>query len=63
MSKETKTIVQLGEFEGHPTFKIIEVDEEGYKNKYPVITVGVKKAKAILKNIKALEDFVKANDK
>lgn len=55
---EVKTIVEKGEFKGHPTFTIWEVDEEGNKSKYPLIAFGKNKAKAIIKHQKEISEFI-----
>jgi len=39
-------------------FSIFEFDKEGNKNFKPVVNMGVKKARALVKHLKELEAFV-----
>lgn len=54
---ETKTEVEVGEYKGSPTITIHELDNEGKRKQYPLISFGKKKAQAIVKYIKEIEDF------
>lgn len=60
-AEDLKTISEVGEYEGHKIIKIYECDGV-YRGKYPIISVGVKKAKAILNHAKDLEAFIKENE-
>lgn len=55
--KEIKTEVEIGEYKGSPVLTIHELDEQGQRTKYPLISFGKRKAKAIIKHIQDLEDF------
>jgi hypothetical protein len=58
-----KTIIEHGEFKNSKTISIWEVDEEGRKEKYPLLGFGLKKAKAILLHIEEIKEFIKTNEK
>jgi len=58
--KELKTEVETGEFKGNPVLTIHEIDKHGERVKYPVLAFGKKKAQAILKHIKEIEEFAKS---
>jgi hypothetical protein len=46
------TKVFLETFKGHPTFSVWEVNEDGDKvGSYPVLSMGLKKAKALMSHI------------
>jgi len=60
MEKITKAMDS--EIKGNKTFAIFEM-EENEPSKYPVISFGIKKAKAILKHLEDLKTWVEANDK
>lgn len=56
------TRAEIGEHKNNPTIAIWEVDDEGYDvGEYPTIAFGIKKAKAIMKHIKDIEEFLKGN--
>lgn len=52
------TEIEIGEYKNNPTFIIHELDDKGQRKQYPLLTVGVKKAKALLKHMDELSDFV-----
>ena len=59
-----QTKVIKDEYKGNPMFKIIKVDEDGEQvGEYPVVSFGLKKAKAILDHKEELEQFIEENDK
>lgn len=59
MIEEKKTKVFLEEYKGNKTFSIWEVDDLGNKSgKIPVIGFGIVKAKAILKHLEDIKEFV-----
>lgn len=53
---QTKTV--LGDFKGNPTISIFEIGEGGEAKPMPVISFGLKKAKAILVSIEDIKKFV-----
>ena len=59
------TKVFENKFGRHNLFSVYEVNEEGEKGNEdkPVVSFGLKKAKAVLENIEELEKFVEENDK
>lgn len=58
----TKVIAQ--EFKGNKMFAVFEVDDAGQPvSEYPVVSFGLKKAKAILEHLSDLQKFVAENDK
>lgn len=62
MNKPTKVIKQV--YKGHPTISVWEVDETGNPvGKYPLVSLGVKKASALLQHAQEIEEFVVAEDK
>jgi hypothetical protein len=56
--KEIKIEVEVGEFKKSPVISFHELDDKGERKPYP-FTIGIKKAKIILANLKAVEEFVK----
>lgn len=56
MAIKTKAIV--GQYKGHATLQIVDVDDKGEQIGKP-FSFGVKKAKAILDNLPEIERFVK----
>lgn len=62
MSKATKRIIELGEFKGRPLLSVWSVDDNGDKvGKYPVISFGLGKARAILEHVEDIKKFVESN--
>lgn len=62
MSKTDKPLyseVEIGEFKGAPMIIIHEIDEDGKRKPFPIVQFGTKKAKAIVKHIKDIEEFIK----
>lgn len=58
-SKETKVFID--EFNGRPMFGVWEVDPAGNKAKAtPIVSFGMAKAKAVMKHIEDLKDFLEA---
>lgn len=53
-----KTKVMQNESKGHEMFSIFEFDAEGNKNFKPLVNMGARKARLILKHVKELEQFV-----
>jgi len=53
-----ETKVEKNDFKGNEMFSIFEFDKEGNKNFKPVVNMGVKKARALVKHLKELEHFV-----
>lgn len=53
-----ETKVEKNDFKGNEMFSIFEFDKEGNKNFKPVVNMGVKKARALVKHLKELEAFV-----
>jgi len=59
-----KTKVFTSEYKGHPIVQVFEVDDQGNKQgKYPVVSMGVKKAKALLDNQAEVALFIADNEK
>lgn len=59
MFKEKKTKVSIENFKGNRMFAVWEVDEDDSPvSDYPVVSFGKTKAKAILKHLEELEEFV-----
>ena len=58
-----KTEIELGEFKGNPVITIHELDQSGNRKPYPLISVGIKKAKAIVHHLEDIEDFIDNNDR
>lgn len=54
------TKAEEGEYKGNTLFKVIEVEEDGEtpKSDYPVISFGLKKARALVNHIDELKAFV-----
>lgn len=62
-----KTKVFANSFGKHKLFSVFEVKEDGSKvggeeDAKPVVSFGIKKAKAILENLEELKAFVKENE-
>lgn len=59
-----KTKVFEDEFKDQPMFAVFKVDEDGKKGEKdkPVVSMGIKKAKFILKHFKELKDYVEENE-
>lgn len=57
MSK-LKTEVEIGEYKGSPTITIWELDKNGERPKFPLVSFGAKKAEAILTHIEDIKKFV-----
>lgn len=57
--KEKETAVKFDEFKGSRIFGIWEVDEEGNNvSERPLVSFGKGKAKAIVKHIEELQEFI-----
>lgn len=58
--KSTKLEVRLDKFKGQKQFAIWEVDKETGKdvNSFPIISIGERKARAIMHCLPALQEFV-----
>lgn len=54
-----KTKAKTGQYKGHIILEIVALDDNGAQVGQPVISFGVKKAKAILDNLPEIERFVK----
>lgn len=52
-----KTKLEISSYKGSPVFTIWEIDDNGEKQKYPVVSFGKKKGEAILKYLPELEKF------
>lgn len=52
-----KTEIELTKFKGADVFTIWEVNENGERKKFPVVSFGKKKGEAILKHLTELKDF------
>lgn len=64
MSRYKTTEVFDESYAGKPVLAIREVDEIGTKyGVYPVISMGLKKAKAVIKHIDEIKKFVEENEK
>jgi hypothetical protein len=50
---------EIGEYKGHPTISIFE---DGY-SKFPVVSFGTNKAKAILASVEDIEAFIASKSK
>lgn len=58
-----KTKVFTSEYKGHPIVQVFEVDDQGNKQgKYPVVSMGLKKAKALLDNQAEVALFISDNE-
>lgn len=58
---ETKAFFE--EYKGSPVIAIWKVDENGNKvGSFPIISMGVKKAKAVIGSINAIREFVTTQD-
>lgn len=55
------TKVEKNDFKGHPMFSVFEFNEKEEKNFKPVVNLGLKKAKILVKHLKELEHFVASN--
>lgn len=59
-----KTKVFFESFKGGPIFSIWEINDKDQKiGKYPLISIGLKKAALLVKHVKDLESFVKIQQK
>lgn len=58
MSKEIRTEVETGEFKGNEVITIWEIDDEGKRKQFPLLSVGRKKAQAILDNIEKIDAWL-----
>lgn len=58
------TKVFENKFGRHNLFSVFKVDEDGEKGNddKPIVSMGIKKAKAILEHIDELTEFVEQND-
>ena len=56
-----ETVVEIGEYKGSPIIKIYEVREDGAKRDVPLISFGVRKAKAVDKHSVAIKKFIAEN--
>lgn len=56
-----ETKVEKNDFKGHPMFSIYEFNDKGEKNFKPLVNLGLKKAKILVKHLKELEHFVASN--
>jgi|688.fasta_scaffold2137334_1 hypothetical protein len=52
-----KTEIELTKFKGADVFTVWEVDENGERKKFPVVSFGRKKGEAILKHLEELKSF------
>jgi hypothetical protein len=52
------TKVEKNDFKGNEMFSIYEFNEKGEKNFKPLVNLGKRKAKLILKHMKELEHYV-----
>jgi hypothetical protein len=62
MTNQTKVLPN--EFNGKSLFSVFEVDENGEKTNdkgYPIVSFGLKKAKALLDHVDELKDYVERN--
>lgn len=58
MLNDKKTKAFFEDFKGHPVIALWEVDPAGNKvGQYPVISLGVRKAKVLLSHIEELKRF------
>lgn len=57
-----KTEIELTKFKGADVFTIWELDDNGERKKFPVVSFGKKKGEAIVKHLKDLEDFLGQKD-
>jgi hypothetical protein len=55
-----RTEIELGTFKNSPVFTIWEIDENGDRKKFPIISFGKKKGEAIVKHWQELKNFVGA---
>ena len=55
--KELKTEVEVGDNKGSPLITIHDLDDDGKRKQYPVISFGKKKARAIIKHIEDIKRF------
>ena len=60
MSKEYE--VSRDEFKGNPVFQIWEI-KKGERSKFPVISFGYEKAKAIVENLEEIKQFIEDNER
>jgi len=60
-NKNEKTAVHIGEYNKKPMFQIFEVNEQDENTSdYPLLNFGIVKARAVLKHLKELEQFVES---
>lgn len=50
--------IEIGEYRGSPTLSIWEIDEDGKRKQFPIISFGVKKAKALMYHTEDIEQFI-----
>ncbi len=55
----TKTKARTGQYKGHIILEIVNLDDKGQAIGTPIISFGVKKAKAIMDNLEDVERFIK----
>lgn len=63
MMSNNETKVMENDFKGTPMFSIFEFDKEGNKNFKPLVNMGMKKAKLVLKHVEELKKYVQENEK
>ena len=56
-----ETEIELGEYKGSATITIHELDSDGKRRPYP-FSMGLKKARLVIKHIEDIEDFVANNE-
>jgi hypothetical protein len=61
--KEIKTEIEISDFKGHPLLKIWELRPDGNRTDSPLISIGVKKCKAVYAHMGDIEQFIKDNSK
>ncbi len=57
-----KTRVEPNKYGKHNLFSVFEVLENDVISEKPIVSFGVKKAKAILKHMEELKQFIKENE-
>lgn len=60
-SEKTEYMTERSTYEGYPTFKIFETEDSVKVSKYPLVSFGLKKAKAIIAALPEIEKFIKEN--
>ena len=53
-----RTEIELATFKNSPVFTIWEIDENGERKKFPIISFGKRKGEAIIKHLQELKNFV-----